>query len=70
MGMIVFFEHQEASMKPTVGASQRTHGNAEAEDDERIPDQTPEPNREDDGSVPDKQISRWTGEGGSLRPAD
>jgi hypothetical protein len=68
--MIVFFDHQEASMKSTIGTSQHTHGNAEAEDDERIPDKTPEPKAEDDGSVPDKQISRWKGEGGSLRPAD
>jgi hypothetical protein len=52
-------------MKSTVGPGQHTPGNAEAEPEaeERLPDQTPKPTSEDDGSVPDKQISRWKGEG-------
>ncbi len=32
--------------------------------------QPPEPEPEDDGSIPPKQIHRWKGEGGSVLPSD
>lgn len=61
-------------MQPTPArearTSQRIQNETDAEVGQRLPAPTPEPEVEDDGSVPEKQISRWIGEGGSWRPAD
>ena len=61
-------------MKPAsaeeAGTSKRTQIETDVAAGRRPPDQAPEPEPKDDGSVPDKQISRWKGEGGSWTPAD
>ncbi len=72
LGMMVLSATMEATMKPKpaeeVGSSRPSQ--TEADEDNLPPHQTPEPEREDDGSVPDKQIARWKNDGGSWRPAD
>ncbi len=61
-------------MKPAPAHAARTRQRIQDETDDetgqRPPDPTPEPRVKDDGSVPEKQISRWKGEGGSWLPAD
>lgn len=49
------------------GTSRRTPTKT---DQDNRPPQVPDPEGHDDGSVPDKQIARWKGEGGSWQPAD
>lgn len=65
-------------MGPTTGTNQHTDHSARAADEDQVEDQVearaPDPmpgcKAAEDRSVPDKQISRWTGEGGAWRPAD
>ena len=66
LGMIVgMASHQEAPMT-TADGRPPIHDPGPKEE-KRTPDQMSEPTVVEDGSVPDKQISRWTGEGGALR---
>jgi hypothetical protein len=54
------------------GTSQeaRTETELEVEGEQSSPDRALETEPKDDGSVPDKQISRWKNEGGSWLPTD
>ncbi len=59
-------------MEPIPVEDAGTGRRSETEDDQDVRPgrQTQEPDSEDDGSVPDKQIARWKGEGGAWLPTD
>lgn len=55
-------------MGPPTGTNQQTGHSARAADEDQVEARAPDPmpgfKAAEDRSVPDKQISRWTGEGG------
>jgi hypothetical protein len=65
--------HVEATMRSTSAAAsrpeRRTQHGRDAEANPLAPDPRGQPESKDDGSVPDKQINRWEGEGGSSQPS-
>lgn len=50
--------------------SQHAQDETDVDGEQISPDQAPDPEPKDDGSIPDKQISRWKNEGGSWLPTD
>ncbi len=61
-------------MEPTpaeeADTSRRTQTETDPEAAQHPPDQPPEPERKDDGTVPDKHVGRWKNEGGAWLPED
>ena len=61
--------HVEATMRSTSaaaeGSGRRTQQGRRPEEEPQAPDPATDPVFKDDGSVPEKQINRWVGEGGS-----
>ena len=52
------------------GPTQRTPRESDARAEQPPLEQMPELRVEDDGTVPEKQISRWTNDGGSWNPVE
>jgi hypothetical protein len=64
--------HVEATMRSTsaatVGGGRRTQQGRDPAEEPLAPRPATDPASKDDGSVPEKQINRWVGEGGSWKP--
>ena len=72
--MLVLSFHHGATMEPEppeeIGPTQRPPRVSDAWAERTPREQSPELREEDDGTVPEKQLSRWTNEGGSWHPGE